>query len=49
MYEQLLAKQPTAVKNARKLLTQYTPPNPEKDNPSTTVHLLVEELNRFIQ
>jgi hypothetical protein len=47
LYDDLLNKQDTAIKNAIRLLKQYEPPNPEKDNPSTTVHLLVQELNRF--
>lgn len=47
MYEVLLAYQPDAIRNAKILLKQYNPSNPVKDNPSTTVHLLVEELNRF--
>ena len=46
IYEQLLDKQDTAIKNAKKLYSSYpNTPNPEKDNPSTTVHLLVERLN----
>lgn len=49
MYEKLKALQPTAIKNAIKLLNQYSPANPAYDNPSTTVHLLVEQLNRFIR
>jgi hypothetical protein len=48
IYDELLDKQPTAIRNAEKLLTQYAPPDPANDNPSTTVHLLVQELNRFI-
>ncbi len=48
MYALLEAKQSIAIRNARKLLSQYTPRNPELDNPSTTVHELVEQLNRFI-
>jgi leucyl-tRNA synthetase len=32
---------------AERLLAQYSPPNPAADNPSTTVHKLVEQLNRF--
>jgi len=48
MYQKLLNKQETARKNARQLLSTYSPPNPCKNNPSTTVHLLVEELNRFL-
>jgi hypothetical protein len=38
-------RQPSAIANARRLLAQYDPPNPAFDNPSTTVHLLVEALN----
>lgn len=49
IYEDLETIQPQAIKNAEKLLEQYNPPNPADDNPSTTVHLLVEELNRFIR
>jgi hypothetical protein len=48
MYEELLGRQATAIAHAEKLLTQYDRPNPASDNPSTTVHLLVQELNRFI-
>ena len=48
IYEELFDKQSTAIKNATNLLKQYNPPNPVDDNPSTTVHLLVQELNKFI-
>ncbi len=48
MYALLEPKQSSAIRNAKKLLSQYTPLNPERANPSTTVHLLVEQLNRFI-
>ncbi|MCX6579220.1 MAG: RloB family protein [Candidatus Aminicenantes bacterium] len=48
MYQALLDKQQTAIKNAEKLLQNYAPPNPGKDNPSTNVHLLVQELNKFL-
>jgi len=48
MYQKLLDRQEAARKNARQLLSTYSSPNPCKDNPSTTVHLLVEELNRFL-
>lgn len=48
MYALLKDKQAVAIRNARKLLTRYSPCNPEKDDPSTTVHLLVEALNDFI-
>ncbi|MEG3850604.1 RloB family protein [Microcoleus sp. herbarium19] len=48
IYEKLKDKQENAIKNAKRLLKEYDRPNPESDNPSTTVHLLVEELNSFI-
>ncbi|MDY6804625.1 MAG: RloB family protein [Cyanobacteriota bacterium] len=49
MYEMLEKKQSKAIQNARTLLKQYNPPSPADDNPSTTVHLLVEQLNRFVR
>jgi hypothetical protein len=48
MYQKLLDKQSTAISNAKKLLETYHPANPGKDNPSTTVHRLVIELNKFL-
>ncbi len=48
IYDDLRDKQDTAIKNAENLIKQYQPHNPARDNPSTTVHLLVKELNRFI-
>jgi hypothetical protein len=42
MYKELRDGQPKAIKRAKKLLTE---PSGPKGNPSTTVHLLVEELN----
>jgi RloB-like protein len=48
IYDELIEKQDTAIKYAKKLLEQYDPLRPEQDNPSTTVHLLVQELKRFI-
>jgi hypothetical protein len=45
LYETLLPRQDTAIKNATKLLASYgANHNPEKDNPSTKVHLLVQLL-----
>jgi hypothetical protein len=41
IYDELIDKQAIAIKNAIKLLNSYEPCNPVKDNPSTTVHLLV--------
>ncbi|MCG6135263.1 MAG: RloB family protein [Nostoc sp. LLA-1] len=49
IYDELFGKQATAIKNAINLLNQYSPPMPAKNNPSTTVHLLVQELNKFVQ
>jgi len=49
MYEILASKQHQAIQNAEKLLKQYNPPEPANDNPSTTVHLLVKQLNRFVR
>ena len=47
MYDLLLNFQSTAIKNANTLLQNYPNLNPESDKPSTTVHLLVEELNKW--
>lgn len=44
MYDRLLARQNQAIRNAESLLSQYDPHSPERDNPCTTVHLLVREL-----
>ena len=48
IYDELINKQDIAIKNSKKLLKEYPRPSPVQDNPSTTVHLLVEELNKFI-
>lgn len=48
MYKELLDKQEAAVKNAARLLKTYNPPDPGRDNPSTTVYKLVEELNTYL-
>ncbi len=47
MYRDLECRQEDAIRNARRLLEQYCPLNPERDDPSTTVHQLVEQLRRF--
>jgi hypothetical protein len=44
MYFQLKDKMENAIENAKKLFSTYKPSNPEKDNPSTTVFELIEEL-----
>ncbi|GAX37701.1 RloB family protein [Nodularia sp. NIES-3585] len=49
IYEDLVDKQATAIKNAKNLLKIYNPHKPESDNPCTTVHKLVEELNKYIR
>lgn len=48
MYDQLRSHQGTAIRNAKRLLGFYPNPQPAIDNPSTTVPILVEELNRFL-
>jgi hypothetical protein len=48
IYDELLERQNTAIKNAGNLLKHYDPHHPERDNPSTKVHCLVQELNKFI-
>jgi hypothetical protein len=47
MYDTLLDKQGTAMRNAERLLECYCPHNPEKADPSTTVHKLVKRLNEL--
>jgi len=48
IYEKLLSKQPQAIKWAKKLFNSYKrSANPHDNDPSTTVHLLVEELDKF--
>jgi len=48
IYRQLLTRQPEAIRNARRLLAQYDPADPARDNPSTTVFQLVEALNPYL-
>ena len=47
MYDELLPHQNTALANAERLLARYSSCNPADDNPSTTVHLLVQQLNKY--
>lgn len=47
IYDHLLPLQNDALRNAEKLISSYENHSPEKDNPSTTVHLLVKELNKY--
>jgi len=48
MYDKLLDKQQTAINHSQRLLASHTPCIPCQNNPSTTVHLLVKELNKFL-
>ena len=48
MFEKLEDKMDAADRNARKLLSQYNPSSPVRDDPSTTVHLLVEQLRAYL-
>jgi len=49
MYEELKEKQPTAIRNGKKLMEVYgTNHNPHRDNPCTKVFELVEFLNLHI-
>jgi hypothetical protein len=47
IFDELCQYQATAIKNAKRLLDQYHPARPAKDDPSTTVHKLVEQLLEF--
>ncbi len=47
IFDELLLLQKTAIKNAKTLLKEYNQTNPENNNPSTTVHKLVELLNEL--
>ena len=47
IYLLIFPRQKDAIRNADTLLKEYQTPNPACDNPSTTVHLLVQQLNRF--
>lgn len=49
VYRELLPRQDVAIRRADRLLAQYNPADPAADNPSTTVHLLVQELNRYVR
>ena len=50
MYGKLKDKQADAIMFAKKLLAYYgTKHNPESDNPCTTVHILVEFLNAYLE
>lgn len=48
MYEKLFNKKEKAIKNAERLCDEHDHGNPAKENPSTTVHQLVQELNKYM-
>lgn len=48
MYGKLLSRQPLAIENAKRLYAQRTN-SPAKDNPTTAVFKLVEELNKHLR
>jgi hypothetical protein len=47
VYAELLPLREQAIHNTRQLLAQYQPTRPAEDDPSTTVHRLVEQLIKF--
>jgi len=47
MYLRLSTRQKDAITNAQKLMKKYSSPDPCRDNPSTTVYQLVEELKKY--
>jgi len=49
IYKELKDRQDKAINHAEKLLEGYEPNKPEQDNPSTTVHLLVQSLNALVE
>lgn len=49
LYDTIRPHQETAIHHAIKLRNRYSPHNPVRDNPCTTVHLLVEALNEFCE
>lgn len=48
LYRTLLHRQDFALRNARRLIQEYEVFDPATCNPSTTIHLLVEQLNNQI-
>lgn len=48
MFNTLLPKQQQAITHAKTIMKQFNGNNPAKEESSTTVYLLVEELNKFI-
>lgn len=48
MYNRLINLQPQAIKNAKAVLAEISRGNPAMEESSTTVHILVNELNRYL-
>ena len=48
LYNSLLSRQPQAIKNAEVVLAEISAGNPAAEESSTTVHLLVTELNKYL-
>lgn len=48
MYNLLKSRQPQAIVNAERVLTEIANGNPAMEESSTTVHRLVKELNKFL-
>ena len=48
MYQVLLPKQNDAIRNAHTILQQWDGISPAQAESSTKVHLLVEELNKYL-
>ncbi|MDA8211160.1 MAG: RloB family protein [Clostridia bacterium] len=49
MFDELVEKQDIAIRNAERLLSQYPDIDPVNNNPSTTIHVLVKELNKWVR
>ena len=48
LYNYLLARQPQAIRNAEVILSEISAGTPVAEESSTTVHLLVSELNKYL-
>lgn len=48
MYNRLVKLQPQAIKNSTTVLNEMSQGNPAQEESSTTVHLLVEELDKYM-
>lgn len=48
MFNTLFSKQEQAINHAKTIMRQFNGNNPAQQESSTTVHLLVKELNKFL-